>query len=201
MSSHDLQTPLSLASTLIVASLPASLSSWLHELEPVVQCTRLPVRLAIVATSIGEVEAASETLSSQLATQDSIATEEEPTAQDHRAAATLGPVTPLWQLGHCKSSKLCSGEGPQGIHGRESAPAVGKGGEWNQQKVAQGSLPLCFVLDGAVGKQPNQAWWQKIGVPPAGAVLVRPDGHIAWCSQGAEGSQQLLLALQEVYMS
>lgn len=201
ISSHDLQSPPSLASTLIVSSSPASLASWLYELEPVVQNTRLPVRMAIVAASIGEVEAALKTMRLQLAPQHHTPRAEE--SQGLRDVAALAPETPLWQLAFRKSAKLHSEEGIQEANGSErgaeSVQAVGRTNDKVQHRVAQRSFPLCFVLDAAGDRQPKHVWWQKIGVPPGGAVLVRPDGHIAWCSQGAEGPQQLLLALQEVY--
>lgn len=60
------------------------------------------------------------------------------------------------------------------------------------QEWASGSE--CEVVHAEV----DQGWWNLCGVPDVGAILVRPDEHVAWRSRSAPGSSSVE-QLREVF--
>jgi tetracenomycin A2 monooxygenase-dioxygenase len=59
---------------------------------------------------------------------------------------------------------------------------AGPGAPW-RAAVDSASRTLGIPVDAHVIGEPE--WPQSYGVTPAGAVLVRPDGHVAWRHHGA----------------
>jgi 2-polyprenyl-6-methoxyphenol hydroxylase-like FAD-dependent oxidoreductase len=57
------------------------------------------------------------------------------------------------------------------------------------------NVPIRAWRIGAAGvlTDPNQAWASTYGVDSNGAVLIRPDGHVAWRSRGAVPAQAAVL--------
>jgi len=61
----------------------------------------------------------------------------------------------------------------------------GDGGWWSAAiQIAAEGVPVRCV------DPPAAEWAELYGVEPGGAVLVRPDGHVAWRARGAAGSAQ-----------
>jgi 2,4-dichlorophenol 6-monooxygenase len=52
--------------------------------------------------------------------------------------------------------------------------------------LAGGPVPLAVVRVGADVSDPDGAWDAVSGIEGSGAVLVRPDQHVAWRSAGAD---------------
>ncbi len=66
-----------------------------------------------------------------------------------------------------------------------------QGAAWREAAAALAASPRVesIVLDGD-----DTGWLQAYGLEAQGAVLVRPDGHVAWRSRGAAGDATARLA-------
>ena len=76
--------------------------------------------------------------------------------------------------------------------------AAPQGEAWREQALAAGAA-LVVQVDayriGAAGLADLGGFAEAYGIGAAGAVLVRPDGHVAWRAQGAPGDDQALAAV------
>jgi hypothetical protein len=55
-------------------------------------------------------------------------------------------------------------------------------------------VPLgAIVIDGRDGRVTSDGWLESYGIGAEGAVLVRPDGHIAWRSHGTAADAEATL--------
>jgi 2,4-dichlorophenol 6-monooxygenase len=76
---------------------------------------------------------------------------------------------------------------------------TGPGGDWAEQAAAasrETGAELVVALVGSAGAgylDPDGAWAALREVPEAGAVLVRPDNHVAWRSNGPVGDLTAVL--------
>ena len=70
-----------------------------------------------------------------------------------------------------------------------------QGAAWRKAAAALPGSPRVesIVLDGD-SDNAGSAWLQAYGLDAQGAVLVRPDGHVAWRSRGAAGDPAAVLA-------
>jgi len=67
------------------------------------------------------------------------------------------------------------------------------------RQLADDSLPAAKVYcvgDGQVVDVDTAVWCALYGVSPRGAVLVRPDGHVAWRATGDADGSELVAALR-----
>jgi 2,4-dichlorophenol 6-monooxygenase len=56
------------------------------------------------------------------------------------------------------------------------------GSPWATAAASVEGVPLGVV---ALGRDVDAGWAAQLGIDPEGAVLVRPDQHVAWRSRGA----------------
>ena len=62
-------------------------------------------------------------------------------------------------------------------------------------QAADGAELTVIRVGGSSGPgDPDGAFPEAYGITPAGAVLVRPDGYIAWRATGADGASAQALA-------
>jgi len=82
--------------------------------------------------------------------------------------------------------------------GRLTLLVVAGGAPWRLAGLelsAASNVPLNVVtIDGVDLRDPSGCWHERYGIDPDGAVLVRPDGHIAWRSVGAAADPAATLA-------
>jgi putative polyketide hydroxylase len=73
---------------------------------------------------------------------------------------------------------------------------------WQQQAatVAAAAIPITVrPLNAGPQREAGARNWNELcGIPATGAVLVRPDGHIAWTAPGPPGDAELLRALRRI---
>lgn len=63
--------------------------------------------------------------------------------------------------------------------------------------ITQSAAAASGAAEGtAVVQDAEGAWLRLRGMPPEGALLVRPDGHVAWRHAGASGQVQLAAELE-----
>ncbi|MGZ4203501.1 MAG: FAD-dependent monooxygenase [Thermoleophilaceae bacterium] len=78
--------------------------------------------------------------------------------------------------------------------GRSFALLAGSDGEAWRAAAGRLDLPLDAHQLGVTFGDPDGAFHEAFGISPSGAVLVRPDGHVAWRAQGAGEATQLASA-------
>jgi putative polyketide hydroxylase len=71
---------------------------------------------------------------------------------------------------------------------------------WQQQAATATAAAIPVTVrplnTGSQHEAGPSSWNKLCGIPATGAVLVRPDGHIAWIAPGPPGDAELLSALQ-----
>ena len=80
-------------------------------------------------------------------------------------------------------------------HGRFSL-LTGPGGGFGRWRRAADAAGRALGLEIAVHQLAD--WSALRGVDPSGALLVRPDRHLAWCAQRPDDDTQLLPALSSI---
>jgi putative polyketide hydroxylase len=76
-----------------------------------------------------------------------------------------------------------------------------RGGAWREEALAlsgPSDPPLVAYTIGGELADPNNAWQEAYGVGDDGAVLVRPDGQVAWRSASAKSGPVLETALDRI---
>jgi hypothetical protein len=71
---------------------------------------------------------------------------------------------------------------------------------WQQQATTAtvAGIPVCAVNTGLQHEAGSQSWHTLCGIPKTGAVLVRPDGHIAWTAPRPPRDAELLTVLRHI---
>jgi hypothetical protein len=65
--------------------------------------------------------------------------------------------------------------------------AGGRGGTWVEAARALAAPPLDVLALGRDVADADGTWAAALGIGPGGALLVRPDQHVAWRSAGPAG--------------
>ncbi|WP_026215266.1 FAD-dependent oxidoreductase [Nonomuraea coxensis] len=104
---------------------------------------------------------------------------------------------PVARPGHRAPHVWLSGDGGQvstlDLLGPRFTLLTPAGSGWAAQASAVTGVPLTAVEIGGDGPLSSPTWAKEYGLGPRGAVLVRPDGHVAWRAHDAAPSADALV--------